>query len=74
MGYRPRQANSAAHVNLHPVRMPGRILKQCRLQGGWRVLRSGGGMRQPNPVIANLVGGDEAERRPGAGEVRLAGE
>lgn len=36
------------------------------------IARSGRDVRQPNRVLANGIGGDKAERRPDAGEVRLA--
>jgi hypothetical protein len=36
------------------------------------MVRSSRGESQPDSVFANGIGSDKAERRPGAGEVRLA--
>jgi hypothetical protein len=36
------------------------------------VLRLSGNVRQPNRILADGIGGDKSEGRPGAGEVRLA--
>jgi hypothetical protein len=35
-------------------------------------MRSGSNERQPDRVLANGIGGDKAERRPGTGEVWLS--
>ena len=37
-----------------------------------RVARLSGNVRQPNYALANEIAGDQAERRPGANEERLA--